>query len=335
MKSAGVEVLYDIADLALVGLVEVWRKIFAIKEVFFRVLRETDSRRPQLAILVDYPGFNLRLAKELKKRDIPVVYYISPQVWAWGEDRINIIKGAVAKMLVFFKFEEELYKKHGVRVEFVGHPSVDVAKASLTREEVINKYGMDPARKIIALLPGSRKMEVARILPVMLDAAALLAKKIPGVQFIVSRFPGLDENLYKHFIARRGLDLRIVGGDTYSILRGADFAIVASGTAILETALIGTPMVLAYKVNLVNYIAFKVVAKVKNIGLVNIMAGKEVVPEFLQYAATGPKIADKVFEIMSAPNKLFEMKEEFAAIRESLGPGGSYSHAAHTILSEA
>ncbi len=332
MAAAGVRSVRDISKLAIVGLAEVFKNVFAIKDAYNAILREVDLRRPDMAILVDYPGFNLRLAKELKARDIPVVYYISPQLWAWGKNRIEIIKGAVARMLVFFKFEEEFYKRHGVSVEFVGHPLVETARPSLTKEEAVKKYDLDPSKKIIALLPGSRKLEVENLFPIMLKAADLIAKEIHGAQFIVVRFPGVEEGLYKRIIARHNLGVRLASADTYNILSASGFAIAASGTATLETAIIGTPMVIVYKLNLLTYIAFKLVSKIKNIGIVNIIAGSRIAPEFTQFNATPEKISAKVVELMSSPEKIRRMKEAFSLIKNSLGAPGSYERSARAVL---
>ena len=322
MAGAGAKIVYDITDLAIIGLVEVFRNIFAIRDAYAGILREIDLKRPDCAILVDYPGFNLRLAKELKRRGIPVIYYISPQLWAWGESRIKIIKDTVARMLVFFKFEEEMYKRHGVNAEFVGHPLAEVVKPTL-----------DQAKKIIALLPGSRRIEVNNLLPIMLKAAGAIAANIPGAQFIVLRFPGLEEGLYKRFIARHRLNLKLASDDVYNVLSASDFAIVASGTATLETAIIGTPMVIVYKLSLLTYAVFKIVSRVKNIGIVNIIASREIAPELTQFNATPEMISAKVIELLSSAEKTAGMKEEFSLIKTSLGPPGSYARAARAILS--
>ncbi len=333
MEKSGVRILYDIADLALVGLAEVLRNIFTIRDAYKKILREVDGKvRPDLAILVDYPGFNLRIAKELKRRRVPVIYYISPQVWAWGEDRLETIKETVDTMIVFFKFEEDLYKKRGVRVEFVGHPLVEIAKPVLGRDEARSKYGLDRSKKTIALLPGSRRMEVDNLLTVMLESASAIARRIPETQFIISKFAGLDEDIYKSRIEKFDLDLRLVSDDTYTIVNAADFAIVASGTATLETALIGTPMVIVYKTSLLTFIAFKFFSKLKRIGIVNIIAGKEIAPEFIQYSATAKKISEKVVELLLSPEKLRAIKTDFAAIKASLGGSMSSSSRATQIV---
>ncbi len=331
-KEVGVEIDFDISKLAVVALVDVLTNIFTIGKVFKGILKKVDSKKCDLAILVDYPGFNLRLARELKKRNIPVIYYISPQVWAWGENRIGIIEKCVKKILVFFKFEEELYKKHGVTSEFVGHPLVETVKPNLSRNEVIKKYSLSSSKPIIALLPGSRRMEVTTLLETMVAAAKLIEKELPGAQILIAKYRNLPSELYKSAVVDSGADVKIIDGDAYNILSVADFAIVASGTATLETAIIGTPFIITYKTNLINYIAYKIVVKNKILGLVNWIAGKVIVPEFLQYNATSEKLARAALEIIRDDSKRSAMIAELKKIKGSLGSPGASHRAALAIL---
>lgn len=331
-KAAGVDINFDITKLAVVALVDVWKNIFTIGSVFKGLLKKVDSEKPDLAILVDYPGFNLRLAKELKKRNIPVIYYISPQVWAWGADRIEIIKKCVTKMVVFFKFEEELYKRHGVNAEFVGHPLLDTVKPIMQQDTVLKKYGLYHGKPIIALLPGSRITEVKALLKIMIDAAKIIDKGLDGIQVIVVKHRDLPAELYEDAIENIGLTIKISYGDAYNILSVADFAIVASGTATLETAIIGTPFVITYKTNLINYIAYKIVAKIKMLGLVNVIAGRIIVPELLQYDATPKKLADASLDILLSESKKSAMIGDLKKVKDSLGAPGARLRAANAIL---
>ncbi len=332
LKRAGADISFDISKLALVGLVEVWKNIFTVGKVYKGLLKRIDSEKPDIAILVDYPGFNLRLAKELKKRSIPVIYYISPQVWAWGRDRVNIIKSCVKKMLVFFKFEEELYKACGIDAEFVGHPSVDTVKAGLPKDETFKVYGLSKGKRTIALLPGSRAIEVKRLLPTMAGAAGIINEKLGDTQFIIAKYPDLPMSLYKNALKDYVLDVRIGSGDTYNILAASDFAIVASGTAALETAIIGTPLIIMYKANLLTYIVYKFVATIKFLGIVNIIAGREIAPEFLQYEATPEKIAGKAISILSDGKIMEKMREDLKGVKKSLGEPGASLRAAKITL---
>jgi lipid-A-disaccharide synthase len=334
-RDAGVEIDFDISGLALVGLTEVLRNIITVGKVFKGLLKRVDSGQVDLAILVDYPGFNLRLAKELKKRGIPVVYYISPQVWAWGADRVKIIKRCVEKILVFFKFEEELYKGYGVNAEFVGHPLLDAVKVSSPKEEVLKKYGLDEKKRTIVLLPGSRALEVKTLLPVMVPAARLISEKTQrvtkNVQCVVAKHPSLPKDLYEGFI-RNNKDIRIADGDTYNILNASDFAIVASGTATLETAIIGTPLIIVYKANFLTYILYRIVATTRFLGLVNVIANRCVAPELLQYDATPEKIAGRTVEMLSDEKKISAMRGDLKFVASALGVPGASLRAAQAIL---
>lgn len=331
MRKEGVETVFDIGQTALVGLMEVLKNIFKIKNIYDGILSKIDKDRPDIAILVDYPGFNLRLAKELYRRSIPVIYYISPQVWAWGEDRIEIIKKYVEKVLVFFKFEEELYKRNGVAAEFIGHPLLDTAKPTMDKENILKKYALSSEKITFALLPGSRTMEVSNFLKIMVAASQIINKKIGKAQFIVARYPGLSAELYDDAIKGSGLDIKIASADTYNILSVSDFAIVASGTATLETAIIGTPLVIIYKANPLTYLLYKLVAKTKFLGLVNVISGKEVAPELLQFNATPNKIADKVCAIISEKDSIAKMREELSEVKHYLGESGAIIRAAQKI----
>ncbi len=332
LKDAGADITFDISALALVGLVEVWKNIFTVGRTYKGLLRKIDMERPNLAILVDYPGFNLHLAGELKKRSIPVIYYISPQVWAWGRNRINIIKKYVDKIIVFFKFEEELYKLHGINVEFTGHPLVDTVRVSRTKEETLKAYRMSKDKVTIALLPGSRANEITTLLPIMARAAKLIKSRMPDTQFVIAKYPDLAIGMYEKAVLNSGADIKIAGGDAYNIVASADFAIVASGTATLETAIIGTPLIIIYKVKLLTYIAYNFVSRLRYLGIVNIIAGREAAPELLQYNVTPEKISEKVVSLLSDGEKLEQMRKDLAGVKRSLGPPGACLRSAGAVM---
>jgi len=330
-KSAGVERVFDISKLALVGLAEVLKKLFTVREIYKGILRRIDAGPPDLAILVDYPGFNLRLAKELKKRYIPVIYYISPQVWAWGRDRIRIIKRCVDKIIVFFKFEEELYKTYGINAEFVGHPLIEVVKVSRSRDETLKTYGLSKEKLTIALLPGSRGNEINAILPTMVQSANLINERMKNTQFVIAKYTDLPMGIYEEAVKDSGLDIKIGSGDTYNIVAASDFAIVTSGTATLETAIVGTPLVIVYKGKLLTYLIYKFVATIPFLGIVNIIAGREIAPEFLQYDATPRNISEAVLSMLADAKKLKVMRDELSGVRASLGSPGAGLRAAEAI----
>jgi lipid-A-disaccharide synthase len=329
---AGVDIIFDMTRLALVGAVEVAANIFMIEKARRLVLERVDSERPDLAILVDYPGFNLRLARDLEKRSIPVAYYISPQIWAWGMSRLKTIKRCVRKVVVFFRFEEELYRKAGVDAEWVGHPLVDSVKAALSREEFFKRHGLSLKKTTIGLLPGSREMEVKSLLGIMAGAGRIIGSKRVNCQFLVARYPALDKAIYEEALRDSGLDLRIIDGAAYDILSASDFAIVASGTATLESAIIGTPFVIVYRANLLTYILYRLVRRTRWLGLVNVIAGREVVPELTQFRATPENIAAAVTELLGDEAGLSRMRVELGRVRSSLGPGGASLRAARAIL---
>jgi lipid-A-disaccharide synthase len=331
-KKAGVEISFDISQLALVGLVEVLKNIFTVGKIYKGVLDLADLRKPDLAILIDYPGFNLRLAGELKKRSIPVVYYISPQIWAWGRERIKIIKKCVDKMLVFFGFEEKLYKTYGIDVEFVGHPLLDTVKVSRPKDDTRRLYGLTKEGPVIALLPGSRVSEINTLLPIMVRSAKLIKERVENAQFIIAKYHDLPMGIYQNIVRSSGKDIHIADGDTHNVAGAADFAIVASGTATLETAVIGTPLIILYKSNLLTYIIYNLVATVRFLGIVNIIAGREIAPEFLQYKATPENISGKIVSILSDGKRLETMRAELADVKKSLGSPGASMRAAKTIL---
>ena len=331
-KAAGVDIVFDITTLALVGVVEVLRHMSTVKKAHDAVIARIDRERPDLAILVDYPGFNLKLAGDLAKRSIPVAYYISPQIWAWGRQRIHLIKKYVKKMVVFFKFEEELYKKYGVEAEFAGHPLLDVVKVTSPKADVLKKYGLSPDATTIALLPGSREFEVRTFLPVLARAAGLIDKKLGSVQFLISKHPNRPLSVYENALKGLDIDYRFVEGDLHNIVAASDLAIVASGTATLETAILGTPFILVYKANILTYALYKIVADIPFLCLANVIAGKEVAPELLQMNMTPEKISARTIDLLSDEYKLCAMREELAAVRASLGSPGASLRAARAIL---
>ncbi|MFA6078725.1 MAG: lipid-A-disaccharide synthase [Candidatus Omnitrophota bacterium] len=331
-KEAGVDVIYDIAALALIGLVEVLRNIFTVGRVFKKVLSAVDTERPDLAILVDYPGFNLRLAKELKKRSIPVVYYISPQVWAWGMDRVKSIKKCVDKVICLFKFEEAFYKTYGIDAEFIGHPLLDTVKVTAGRGETLEKHSLNEDKLTVAILPGSRTNEVRSLLPAMLGAAMITNLKLPETQFIVVKHPDLPSGLYRKMLRYSSINIRLSDGDAYNVLGASDFAFVASGTATLETAIIGTPLAITYKVNLLTYLVYKMVSKTRFIGIVNIIAGREIVPELLQFRATAKNLAEAALNILTSEENRSSTIEELKQVRNSLGSPLARERAAKAVL---
>lgn len=332
MRSAGVELYTDLSDLAVIGFFEVLKNLKKIKAIFRLLLKKTDEAHPSLAILVDYPGFNLRLAAELKKRQIPVVYYISPQVWAWGRERIKIIKKLVKRMVVFFEFEKELYEKAGVPVSCVGHPLLDLVKPKLDKAELLRQLQLLENKYTVAILPGSRRGEVKTHLPIMLKTANLIKEKINAVQFLILKSSSLEDDLFKEILAGSPLAMPLLSNQTYDGLAVSDFALVASGTATLETAILGIPMAIIYKVSFLSWLYLKMAIKIPFVGLVNIIAGKKIVPEFIQYNARPEKIADYAIGLLTQTQDAQIIKKLLGNVKNALGEKGAATRAAQIIL---
>lgn len=331
-RRAGVDIVFDISGLALVGLTEVLKNIFTIKKTLDGLIARIDSTKVDLAILVDYPGFNLRLAKALRKRSIPIIYYISPQIWAWGFERIETIRKCIEKVIVFFKFEEELYKKYGVDAEFVGHPLLDIVKRTLSKDDFCRINRLAKEKTIIAILPGSRAIEVKRLLPILISSCKIINKRLNGVQFVIAKYPTLPQALYEDKIEGSHLDIKLIDGDVYNILGSSDFAIVASGTATLEAAIMGLPFVLVYKASLLTYVIYNFVKSLPFLGLVNIIAKERIVPEFVQYNARPERIAKETVEILTDEKRKAYILKELKNVKSSLGTVGATSRAACAIL---
>jgi len=332
MKEAGVDIHENIVRLAFMGPGGLFKHYLQLKKIFNTLRDNLKQNPPDLAVLIDYAEFNLRVAKELKALGVPVVYYVSPQVWAWGLWRIKTIRRLVDKMLVFFKFEETLYKEHGVNVSFVGHPLLDMVKTTSKKEAILKKLGIEKDFKVIGLLPGSRENEIKNILPVMLESAKLILNTFnQKIRFVLPMAATVNKQYVKQRIKNSGVDVIAVENDTYNAVSVCNCAMVTSGTATLETALLNVPMAIIYKANFLNYILTKHLIKLPYIGLVNVISGKHVVKEFLQYEATSEKIADYMKRLITDEKLIDKMKQEFLAIRLSLERPGAVTRAAKEV----
>ena len=323
LKEAGVELIADAADMAVVGLTEVVFKLGMILKVMAQLKASLKKDRPDLIILIDYPDFNLPLAKAAKKYGIKVFYYISPQVWAWRRGRIGKIKKIVDRMAVILPFEADLYREAGVDVTFVGHPLLDVVRTKYPRKEALRRFDLREEVTTVGILPGSRQSEVTRLLPVMLGAAEIIEKKIKDVQFVLPLADTLDIAFVSQIIAKHSVPVRLIPSEVYDVIGCTDIAMVASGTATLETALMETPMIIIYKVSALSYYVGRMVINIDHIGLVNIIAGKTVVPELIQFEASPEKIAAAVMEILATKERMEGIKAELKKIRDMLGSHGA------------
>ncbi|KPJ97706.1 MAG: hypothetical protein AMJ60_10495 [Desulfobacterales bacterium SG8_35] len=326
MAGAGVNLLYDISKLAVMGIVEVLTRLKDIRAAMKILEERFRTERPDLLILIDYPGFNLELARRAKKYNLPVLYYISPKIWAWREGRIKRIKKYVDRMAVILPFEKMFYKRHGVDVDFVGNPLLDQVRATLTPAEFKDRYAIDPAAIIIGIMPGSRRQEIVKLLPLFMEAAVNLERKIKKCIFLLPLASTLTEDEIKKHIARDGrrLDIRIIKDERYEAMAACDAAMAASGTLTMELAILKVPMVVCYRVSLVSSMLAKPFIKVKYASLVNLVAEKEVVPELLQYKATPENIYKEILPLLLHKEAREAMLKELNLVCARLGgPGAS------------
>jgi lipid-A-disaccharide synthase len=291
-----------------------------------------EQRRPDALVLIDYPGFNLRTAKVARSLGIPVIYYISPQIWVWHQGRIKTIAENVTKMLVILPFEQDLYTRAGLRSVFVGHPLQDNDEPIVPAAQIRSLLQVPIGARLIGLLPGSRRAEIERHLPMLLKAASQLKQKLPDLEFVLPRAATIPRSFLEQYVAPHPLlNVRIVEKDLKSVRAAMDFAICKSGTSTLELALLGVPMVIFYKVSAITYLFAKMVVRIKWIGLVNILAGREVAPELIQRRANSREIAQTAEGIISDPARLEQMRLELDGVRQQLGGPGAARRVAQEI----
>ena len=332
LKEAGALILSDISELSVMGITEVVSHLGRIYRVFKRLEKFLKNDQPDLIILIDYPDFNLRLAKAAKRYNIPVLYYISPQIWAWRTSRIKKIGKLVNKMIVVFPFELSLYEREGIDVSFVGHPLLDIVKVKKSREENIKRFGLDEQKITIGLLPGSRLSETKKILPPMIESAQQLSRQFGNLQFILPVAPGLQKEEILRLTENTNLTITIAADSIYEVIDISYLVIVASGTATLETALLSTPMVIIYKMSPLTYLVGRKLVKVDHIGMANIIAGKKVVPELIQNEATAERITLEATRMLEDSLYHQSICEELKLTRGKLGEPGASKRVAQIAL---
>ncbi len=332
MKEAGVEILFDISELAVMGFTEVLKNIRRLRNIFRNFVRKMDELKPAALILLDYPGFNIRLAERAKKRGITTIYYISPQVWAWGKNRVKKLAKVVDKMIVIFPFEKDFYKETGLDVEFVGHPMLDRMELRMNKEEIAKRFALSTSTTTVALLPGSRRQEVKRHLPVMLKAGSIMKKGGTNLQFILPCASTIDAGEIRNIMGDHGLEVTIIENQTYEAISFADLVITSSGTATLESAYLGKPLIVIYKVSWITWLIGKFLIKVRNIAMVNIIVGKKIVPEFLEFHARPSAIAGEAMRLLENSTYRLGMVRELVKVRDALGTPGASDRAASAIL---
>ena len=333
MRAAGVETIADIREVALIGISEVVSGLPRAWRAVQNLVNEAAKRKPRLAILIDSPSLNLHLAKHLKRRNIPVIYFVSPQIWAWKKWRIRKIKAYVDKMLCLFDFETEIYEKAGVPVEWVGHPLVDMPDPTMTREEFFRRIALDPNSPTVALLPGSRRTEVHFNLPAMLEAAALVGQS-RSVQFVLASAPTIDSQ-WLESLAAQGYSgkapLRTLSNTTHEALEYAEAAVVASGTATIEAALLECPMIVVYRVSQFTAACARSMIDVPFYSMVNLLAGHAAVPELIQNDFTAANLASRLELLLDDNGARSRMIEDLRKVRARLGPGGAIGRAADAV----
>lgn len=330
LRAAGVETLFDVEALNVVGLVEVLAKVPSGLLMARRLLRAARQRGAHVVVVIDAPGFNLPFARWAKQAGLRVVYYVSPQIWAWRQNRVHKVARRVDKMLTLFPFEVPFYAAAGVDAEYVGHPLLDCLPGLPARDQAACTLGLDAQRPIVALLPGSRRREVELLLQPMLAALSLIRRDLPDMQAVLPVAPTVTETVQKIASGFSGA-LRVVDQQSLTALCAADFAFVASGTATLEAGLIGTPMVIVYRVNRLTAWLAKRLLRVPYIGLINIVAGRQVVPELLQEAVSPRAMAAMALSVLRDPAEARRIRGELTALRATMGDGGSSQRAAACV----
>jgi lipid-A-disaccharide synthase len=329
LREAGVELVADRTEISMVGLTEIVRRWTTAFRINRKLGDEAKRRRPKLAILVDFPDFNLWLARRIRPMGVRIVYFISPQVWAWRRNRIHLIRRLVERVICIFPFEEKFYRDAGVPVDFVGHPLVDSVKPTLSRQQFAAQHKLDASRPIVALLPGSREAEIRHNLPPMLEATELLRQS--GVdQFVLALAPGVSACQVSGQV-RWEQTVRTVQGQTYDALATADAAIVSSGTATVEAALLGTPMIVVYRLSPTTAFVLRRMVHAPFISMVNLISGRRVVPELIQENFTPARVAEEVRRLLDSPGARDEMQRGLREVRERLGPAGAIDRAAGII----
>ena len=335
MRSAGIDIVYDIADIGVMGFVEILRNLprfFRLREYLSRVMEE---RRPDVILLIDYGGFNMALASVAKKKNIPVVYYICPKAWVWGKWRAKAIAGWVNKVAAIFPFEAEIYRQAGASVEFVGHPLLDIVQSTMDRQEAYRFFGADPQRPLLLLLPGSRYQEVESLLELMLASARKVQEQIPDCQFFLPVAPTIPLERIESVVKASGVSVVFTRNSTYNLMQIADCAIAASGTVTLEAALMELPSVIVYRVKTATYWLIRLVANVSHVGLPNIVSGRRILPELIQDEATSTNVSQAALRLLQDPAVRQQARSDIKQVRINLGQPGAVLRVAKIVLDVA
>jgi lipid-A-disaccharide synthase len=334
MKKAGVDIAFDSAQLGIVGFAEIFAKMLPLWKGY-RIAKAILTTKADLLVIIDFPDFNLSMAKIAKRLGLPVAYYIGPQLWAWRKGRIKTIAERVDKMLVVFPFEEELYQKAQIPCEYVGHPLIDEAAPLLetpfSKSDYLKSKGWDAASTTLGLLPGSRESEIKRHLPVMLKGMEMLSGKIPRLQILIPVAPTISVDLIRDLTRSSPLSIHLLEGEIYSVLRASDAIVIASGTATLQAALTQTPMIIIYKLSGITHLIARFLIRLKWVGLVNIVAQTGLVPELIQDEATPHRISAEMERLLTTPSVMSTMRDQLHRVATSLGKAGASHRAADAV----
>jgi lipid-A-disaccharide synthase len=334
LRSAGATLVDDFQGLSVTGLLEVARVLPRTYAIYRRLLAHAAATRPDVFVAVDFPDFNFRLAHAMRKLGVPVVYYISPQLWAWRPGRMKTMQRIADRVLVIFPFEEEIYRRAGVPVEWVGHPLLDVSSDVEPRATFLGRLGLDPAKPVVALLPGSRINEVSAILPGLVDASRIIHERLPGAQFVLARAPHLSDELFAKLSARAP-SIAMIDDATDNVLAAADVALMASGTVTVQAALRECPMVVVYRLSPLTYRLGRPFVRVDTFAMVNLVAGRQVVPELVQDEFTPDAVARRALPLLEDRGTAEAMRADLRAVRAKLGTPGASRRAAEAVLAVA
>ena len=337
LRAAGATLVGDFSGLSVTGLLEVARVLPRTYATYRRLVADARATRPDVFVAIDFPDFNFTLGRALKKLGVPVVYYISPQLWAWRAGRMKTMKRLADRVLVIFPFEEQIYKDAGVPVQWVGHPLFDVAAPAAPRQGFLRRAGLDPARPVVALLPGSRRNELHAILPDLARAAVLIRERLPAAQFLVARAPHLEDAAFEplSLIAAAGGAAAMVSGQADDVLAAADVALVASGTVTVQAALHECPMVVVYRLSPLTYRLGKPFVRVDTYAMANLVAGRRVVPELIQEAFTPAAVAAEALRVLDDPAHAARVRAQLREVRTRLGGPGASRRAAEAVIAVA
>ena len=335
MRAAGVDIVYDIADLGVIGFVEIIKnlsKLFRLRDTLGELM---DAERPDALVIIDYHGFNIRLAKVAKSKGIPVIAYICPKVWAWGRSRAKVMAETVEKVAAIFPFEVDIFKEYGANVTFVGNPLLDIVKTTMPKTEAYAYFGANAEQPLVLLLPGSRQQEIVNLLPVMLEAAVIISEKVPNCQFFLPVASTISREMLQDIISKYNITVIMTEDNTYDLMNIANMAVAASGTVTLEAAILHLPIVVIYKLATLTYLIGKMIIQIPYISLPNIVAGKEIVPELVQYAVTPENIAKEAVPMLIDPLVHSKIVRDLTDMCRKLGPAGAVERVAREILAVA